>query len=127
MFYSWGTLIYSFNPLKLIVEVDQGISDYYRSLIPKYLKVNKQAYPAHISVVRKELPPRMGYWEEFQGEEIDFEYDRWIYNDEKYYWLNVYSAQLEMIRAELGLPGTSEITKSPDGRHKFHFTIGNTK
>ena len=84
-------------------------------------------YPSHISVVRKEVPKNMLAWRKYQGQEIAFEYDSVIYNDETYYWLNAYSSALENIRLELGLESLSKYTKSPDGKHKFHITIGNTK
>lgn len=127
MFYSTGTLIYSNNPYKLIVSVDQGISDYYRSLIPKYKDVKKQMYSAHMSVVRNETPIKLSQWEKYQNINVDFEYEPIIYNDECYYWLNAYSSVLEDIRIELGLLPTNEFTRSPDGKHKFHITIGNIK
>ena len=126
MIKSKGKLIYSLNPTKIILEVDQGIADYYRSTIPKYFKVNKPLYGAHISVVRKENV-NMNYWNKYNLKEIEFEYRNYIYNDELYWWLNSYSKELEDIRIELGLTGTSDITKSPDGRHKFHITIANNK
>lgn len=127
MFYSTGILIYSNNPYKLIVTVDQEISDYYRSLIPKTFYVRKQLYPAHISVVRNEIPVNIEKWACHHNVIIDFEYEPVIYNDECYYWINAYSSVLEYIRVELGLYPTSEFTKSPDGKHKFHITIGNIK
>lgn len=127
MFQSCGKLIYSSNPYKLIVDCDNEISFYYRSLIPKYLKVQKTRYSAHISLVRKEIPINLEYWRKYHNQNIVFQYESYIYNDELYYWLNAYSPRLEKIRHELGLTKTSAITKSPDGRHKFHITIGNLK
>lgn len=127
MFTSVGKLIYSENPYKLIVEIDPEISNYYRSLVPKYIHLNRQKYAPHISVVRKETPRDLSSWNKYANQEIEFEYEGVIYNDEAYYWLNVRSWDLEMIRRELGLNLISEITKSPDGRHRFHTTIGNIK
>lgn len=127
MFLSSGRLKYFQNPYKLIVEVDQGISDFYRTLVPKYIKLNRQMYPAHISVVRKEIPPNLTVWGKYQNRVVEFEYEGYQYNNDTYYWLNVYSKELEEIRAELGLTRVSAITRSPDGRHKFHTTIGNLK
>ncbi len=126
-FKSSGVLCYSENPIKLIVAIDPGIASFYRSLIPKYLHVNKPMYEAHISVVRNAVPPHMQAWSKYQGAEVDFEYETFIYNDELYYWLNVYSYRLEDIRLELGLKPWGDVTKSPDGRHKFHITLGNLK
>lgn len=127
MFSSVGTLEYSENPYKLIVSVDDNIGRYYYSFIPKYVYARIQMYPSHISVVRKEIPKNMLAWRKYQGQEISFEYEPFIYNDETYYWLNAYSPTLEDIRVELGLAPRSRYTYSPDGRHKFHITIGNTK
>jgi hypothetical protein len=127
MFTSTGILKYHVNPYKLIVEVDQGISDYYRSTIPKYFKTNKQLYPAHISVVRKEIPPNLDAWNKYQDKEIEFYYEHYVYSDNTYWWINIFCNELEFIRQELGLPIASGITRSPDGKHKFHMTIGNTK
>lgn len=127
MFYSVGVLKYFEKPYKLIVQVDYGISEFYRSLIPKYVKVNRQMYAPHISVVRKELPPKMEFWGKYQNKRINFEYDFMVYNNETYFWLNAYARELEEIRLELGLPICSPWTKSPDGRHRFHVTIGNCK
>ena len=50
-----------------------------------------------------------------------------IHNDELYYWLNIYSEELEEIRSELGLLPYGDVTESPDGRHRFHLTLGNLK
>jgi len=127
MFKAVGNLVYSNDPYKLIVSVDDEIGKYYRSLVPKYLAVRKPMYPTHISVVRKQIPVNLSVWNKYQGQEIAFDYDNHIYNDEVYYWLNAYSKQLEDIRLELGLENTSRFTRSNDGRHKFHITIGNTK
>jgi hypothetical protein len=127
MFYSTGTLAYSDNPYKLILEVDQGLSDYYRSLIPKFIKINKQMFAPHISVIRNENITNFSFWNRHQGQIVIFEYENYIYNDELYYWLGAYSKQLEQIRLELGLTPTSFITESPDSGHKFHITLGNLK
>lgn len=127
MFYSTGKLAYFTDPYKLIVEVDQNISDYYRSLIPKYIPVKKQMYNAHISVVRNETPINIDMWGKYDALPLTFEYESFIYNDELYYWLNAYSAELEEIRIELGLTKMSDITRPPDHSNKFHITIGNLK
>jgi hypothetical protein len=127
MFRSIGVLRYSKKPIKIIVEADPEICNFYRSLVPKYIPLARQMYVPHISVVRKETPTNMDVWNKYNNQEIEFEYDNFIYNDEIYYWLNCYSKRLEDIRLELGLSSTSLITRSPDGRHKFHMTIGNLK
>lgn len=127
MFKSAGKLQYSENPYKLIVEVDSELADYYRSFIPGSVGLNKPMYAPHISVVRNEIPLNLFAWNKYKERIIFFKYEGEIYNDELYYWLNAYSEDLERIRFELGLPTTSEITRSPDGRHRFHITLGNLK
>jgi hypothetical protein len=127
MFKSIGTLRYFGDPYKLIVEIDPEISKYYQSLIPPYILYNKQRYEPHISVIRKEIIPNLQLWGKYEGQDFEFEYDNFIYMSKNYLWLNVFSGDLEIIRLELGLTKTSETTRSPDGRHKFHTTIGNFK
>lgn len=127
MFKSTGILHYSINPYKLVLDADQDLSDYYRSLIPKYIKVNKQMYGAHISLVRNETPEKLSFWNKYEGKQISFTYENVIYNDSVYYWLNCYCEEFEFIRMELGLTKNSLVTKSPDGRHTFHMTLGNLK
>lgn len=127
MFSSKGPLRYNSN-YKLIVEVDQDLSDYYRSLIPKWLPVQQQRWPAHISVIRKEIPLNLDYWGKYEGEEVEFYYDPIIQYGTVYYWLNVFCKRLEEIRVELGLPISSEYTRPPDCFEKvFHMTLGNKK
>lgn len=112
---------------KLIVEVDQGISEYYRSLIPKCRKPNSQMYAAHISVVRKEIPD-FNCWGAYEGKEILFDYVGHIFFDKIYCWLNVFSKELENIRLELNLPVSSQYTRPPEGSIEcFHCTLGNFK
>lgn len=127
MFTSSGVLRYSHDPIKLIVEVDPGISKFYFSTIPKYLGVSKPMWDSHISVVRNVIPPDMSAWEKHAGREVSFEYENWVYNDELYYWLNVWSTDLEEVRRELGLKPYGDVTCSPDDRHRFHITLGNLK
>lgn len=129
MFRSVGTLRYHNEPLlKLVVDIDQEISNYYRSLLPKYIKPNPQMYGAHISVVRREIPPNMEFWGKYEGEEIEFFYEPGVKFDKVYCWLNVWCNRLEDIRKELGLPVFSKYTIPPEGFLKcFHTTIGNFK
>lgn len=113
---------------KVIIEVDQEILNYYLSGIPKWIKVNRPRYPAHISVVRNEQIFNLEYFEEINDLKIVFQYGNIIYNDETYFWLEVICPELCKIREKLGLskvkPG---VTFSPDFRHLFHLTIGNRK
>ncbi len=127
MFVGQGKIEYHNDPLKIIVSVDQEMVNYYRQLIPKYKRVYKQRYPGHISVVRNERPENYRVWYKHSSRLIEFQYNNVIYNDEVYYWLEVVCPQLEDIRAELGLPNTSQWTKSPTGGHSFHITLGNVK
>lgn len=124
---SSGTLIYSENPYKLIVDVDNEIGRYYRSLIPPTHRVQKPLYNSHISTVRNEMPVNLSVWGKYQNQTIEFEYEPFVYNGELYYWLNVYCQELEDIRLELGLQNTSPFTRSPNGKHRFHITIANLK
>jgi len=113
---------------KLVLEIEQDLADYYRSLIPKYYHVNRQRYGAHVSVVRKETPANPDAWGKYEGEEIEFVYDSEIKRGTVYWWLNVFCVRLEEIRVELGLPVSSQYTLPPEGFVKcFHTTIGNSK
>jgi len=115
---------------RLVVEVDQGLSDYYRALIPKWIAVNKPRWPAHITVVRpyKETPVNLEHWGKYEGELVTFEYENYLHTGKVYFWLNVFCKRLEEIRAELGLPVSSEFTRPPTGFLKcFHMTVANCK
>jgi len=131
MYSTYGTIRYNDDDgFRLTVEVDQDLSNYYRSLIPKHLKVNRPRWPAHVTVVRpeKESPPKIRYWGDYEGEQIDFLYNPYVFCDKGYYWLEVWCSRLETIREELGLPVISRYTLPPSGFKKcFHCTIGNYK
>jgi len=101
--------------------VDQQIADFYKSLIPKWISVNPQRYPAHVSVVRRETPPNMDVWNKYQGTEIEFEYSQIIVADETYFWLDVFCPRLGEIREEMGLKAF------PPWRNLYHITLGNSK
>lgn len=127
---STGTLQYSLDDEskeRLILEVDKEISTYYRSLIPRHIKLNYQKFPPHISVIRKEKVLDQSLLKSFHGLEVSFEYDNFIHNDDTYYWLNAHSNDLISLRNKLSLPDYSELCKPPDGINCFHITIGNTK
>jgi len=130
VFKSSGVLKYSNQPgygWKLIVEVDPGIASYARALVPCSVDLKLTRYAPHISVVRKEVPVKQELWGLHECEEVPFEYSNFVYDDETYYWLRVFSPRLEEIRQELGLPRYSEAARGPDGHECFHTTIGNTK
>ncbi len=132
LFESTGVLRYSFKEgygYRLVLEIDKDIVKYYRSLIPPWKgKPNPQMYDAHVSVVRKEVPPNLDAWGKYEGEEVRFLYSNHIYNGTVYWWLNVFCVRLEEIRVELGLPVSSQYTIPPEGFDKvFHCTLGNCK
>lgn len=112
---------------RLTVEVDAAIVDYYRSLLPKTVRLNKQKYEPHISVVRETAVPNLSLWGSYEGVEITFEYSVIVRNDDTYYWLEVYNNFLGAIREELGLDRVCWYTRPPDGADCFHITIGNQK
>lgn len=128
-FHSTGILHYEVEPLlKLVALIDPEITRYYRALLPKSVVLNPQRYASHISIVRKEVPPKMEHWGKYQGEEVEFAYDGYVFAGTPYWWINVYSSRLEDIRVELGLPNSSQYTRPPEGYSKcFHSTIGNSK
>lgn len=126
LFKSTGVLRYGYT--HLVLDVDQSIVEYYRSLLPKSLRTNPQKYDAHISVVRKESPSNIQFWGKHSGEEVEFEYAHDIRNGSVYFWIDAFSRRLEEIREELGLPVESLFITPPDGyRHVFHVTIANIK
>lgn len=111
---------------KVYLEVDQEIANYYRSLIPKWIKFNRQYYPPHISVVRHETPVRN--WGVHDGKEVEFTYSPVVHFGTVYCWLNAFSVELEKIRLGMGLPVVSKYTVPPEGFEKtFHITLGNCK
>ncbi len=121
MFGSYG--IISYGPgVKAAVSVDEDIARYYRKLIPKCFEVSSQYYAAHITVVRFgiEIPPRMEFWDKYEGEKIFFEYSPQVIFEGVYYYLEAYSKRIGDIREELGLPRFRR-----DGC--YHITIGNRK
>ncbi len=135
-FESTGTLHYDKSPdggYRLVLNIDKGISLFYRSLIPKYYKANPQRYEPHISVIRKEKPKNLAAWGKYEGKRIKFIYSNYIHNGTQYWWLDCYSKELEAIREELGLsiapPHPSlGYHKPKDGYSKvFHTTIANFK
>ena len=123
-----STGIVRYGNTNLVLDVDQSIVNYYQGLLPKSIKPNPQKYNAHISVVRKEIPPRMDLWGKYAGEEVEFEYAHDIRSGAVYYWIDAFSKRLEEIREELGLEVSSPYITPPEGyRHTWHITIGNIK
>lgn len=118
---STGKFQYGPGTRRAVLLVDQGIADFYRALIPKYIRTNPQMYPAHVSIVRHESPQSMLLWGTHQGELAEFEYESIIRNDDTYFWLNVRSDKLLRFREELGL------APYPSWRNLYHITVGNAK
>lgn len=114
--------ILSYGPgIRVVLLADQGIVDFYYSLVPKHVGLAKQAYEAHVSVVRKEKPTNTREWGKYDGEEAEFEYMGVVKNDETYFWLPVRSHRLMEVRMDLGLD------PFPPWRNSYHLTIGNVK
>ena len=109
--------------IRAAVVVDQQLSNYYRSLIPKEKNVNGQRHPAHITVVRigVEEPPNMDVWGKYEGELVEFEYSSEIERDGLYWFLRVRSERIAEIRVELGLPEQRDRFKG------YHITVANMK
>ena len=125
-----GLLNYSITETglyRLVVDVDPAISDYYRALVPKSVRLNRQKYAPHITVLREAAIPRLLAWGAYDGERIVFEYNPEIRTGEVYFWLEVYSKDLEDIRVGLGLDPFGPNARPPDDKDCFHMTLGNLK
>lgn len=129
MYKSIGYLNYH-HSYWLTLEVDQGIADFYRALIPKYMYPQQQKYPAHITIIRpeRELPKNLGFWGKYHKQSVEFYYDPEIIVGQKFFWLNAFSTRLEEVRGELGLPIVDGYREAPEGFNKFfHLTVANRK
>ena len=129
MYSSKATIKYK-NNIQVVAELDQNISDYYRSLIPKYYYAKPQKAPAHITIVRKnkEIPTKMEFWGKHEGRIITFQYEPIIQTDGIYFWMNAYSSEIGYIRQELGLPQyRDDRLYAGIQRNEYHITIANTK
>jgi len=129
MFTSTGIVHYDDDEgHRVILRVSQSLADYYRSFIPKCERVIKPRWAAHATVIRPgfEVPPKISYWGDYEGEVVEFLYDSYQLNGYGYYWVNIWSKRLEEIRTELGLTNVSKYALRPPGYDKtFHITIGN--
>lgn len=113
-------------PEKVILAVDPGIAEFYRSLIPKHHNVKKGKYPPHITIARCE--PISDKWKRWSNYYVLFEYDPYIQNNGSvYWWLNAKCLGLNALRVMCDLDVWSEKSRPPDGSENFHITIGNTK
>lgn len=120
MFKSIGTLQYG-PGFKISLLVDEGIADFYRSLIPRSVGIQVPRYPPHVSVTRNEQTTTEEPFGRYQGEQIEFEYSNMIVNDELYYWLEVQCPRLTEIRLEFGM------NPMPWWDNGYHITVGNVK
>jgi hypothetical protein len=126
MITSSGILHYSDDEYRLVLKVEQDLSDYYRAMIPLYNRAYKQGWPAHLTVIRPEfdIPSKIEYWGRYEGEVVDFVYSPYIEWGKGFYWFNAWSKRLEIVREELGLINISKFALKPEGYNKtFHCTI----
>ena len=127
MFQASGRIEYS-ERSRVVAWVDDELSRYYRSLIPKAKYVQPQMYPAHITVVRSypiEIVPNREPWGRHEGRIITFEYSGEICYEYPYYYLEAWSQDLNEIRIELGM--TPFRIRGAKMLNCFHLTIGNVK
>jgi len=117
---------------KLFVEVDPGIVQLARALLPPVIRqsLQPQRYPPHISVVRNEAGwtpawKRMAIASSPQT--MTFEYDPEPVLGTTYAWLRVFAPDLTTLRLTLGLSPSSEWSRPPGDEECFHCTIGNFK
>jgi len=126
-----GTLRASFEDglYRVALDVDPGIAEVARALLPKSLRWNRPRFASHVSVVRdKELAPGMPeVLSQLDGERVEFTYDTFVYSDETYFWLRVESPRLRGVRIELGLEPMGWVARPPDQSDWFHLTIANLK
>ncbi len=117
---SEGILKYGASSTVLLV--DQELSDYYRRLIPRYIDVRPQRYPAHVTIFRAELElAESKSLRQYDGETIFFNYNSRIFYHDGYFYLNVESGRLDEIRIGLGLSSHFDSVKG------HHITIGNNR
>jgi len=117
LYESYGKVVV--YPTYIVAYVNPEISRYYRNLMPKYMYVEQQKYPAHVTIIIKdeeELPSNSSI---VDGKRIKLYYDSEVKYSDMYVWLNVYSEDIEKIRVSLGL--------SKCRYSCFHITIGNMK
>lgn len=108
------------------LEVDPGLSEYYRRQIPFFTQ--RQRYDPHITILRNEDYSifDLGSWYD-KPRVFDFKYSHHLYWNDTYVWLAVECEQAEEFRMVLQLPPFSPVTQSPTQEHKFHITLGNRK
>lgn len=109
----------------LVIDVDQEITRYARSLLKSGTwnthPIQLPKYAAHISVIKRVSDPsklNLKHWGRYNGEQVEFTYTNYINNHGKYYALTAFCPRANEVRAELGLNRLF---------YDFHITIGNTK
>ena len=108
--------------------IQQELANYYLSLIPKYYRVIRPRWPAHVTIVRPEDEPKnIDTYDKYDGELIEFIYDPTLHEERGIWWFNLWCKEMEEIRLALNLSIKSRITRPPwPGYNKcFHCTIGN--
>jgi len=122
MFTSIGQLTYH-DGWRSVLDIDEGLAEYYRNQIPRTIAFNKPFYNSHITVVRGkyETPINKDIWGKYEGDIIEFKYDHSLRIDETYIWIKVECKRLESIRLELGLNNCYDRFKG------FHITVANRK
>lgn len=105
-----------------VAYVDNELSRYARSLIPKSYYINKQRYDSHLTIVRKgaEFPKNLEFWGKHDGQKVEIWYNPVIDTCGTYFWINAQSPQIGEIRKELGL-------REYRYGDSYHITIGNVK
>jgi hypothetical protein len=126
MFNSVGYLFYD-KDYRLVLKVGQDLADYYRALIPKHYRTQRQGWEAHLTIVRPEfdIVNNVSMWKKHEGKIISFIYNPYIEFGRGFFWFNAWSKELEKIREELGLMNVTKYPHTPAGYNKtFHCTIG---
>lgn len=102
MIESTGTLDYSRaedGSFRLVVDVDPGIVEVSRALVPKWIRLNRQKHAPHITVVRETSLPDPTRWGVDQGASITFRYNPEVQAGEVYYWLEAYCPGLPVLHS----------------------------
>lgn len=98
--------------------IDQELVDYYRSMIPKHIWIQKTKFPAHITVVRGPVETWNYFrWGLDNGAIYSYNYFPEISFSGKYCFLNAESEEIGLLREALGL---SEFRNT---FNNYHITI----
>lgn len=102
-----------------VLELDNGISDYYRNQITKHygIKLHQPSWGAHVSILRGEKPrdDLMHLWKKYDGQRFTIKYRPYVrFNGDtcnttnhmigNFWFLDVLAPELSNIRKELELP-----------------------